>query len=443
MSMYIQTLQNATQYNYLNSLGRMNGFNQADLVFGKRTAANNSFVNTSGIQNLSAMKTSAGKLLEASQNLAKSDTFNRTSVASSNTNALTAASSGSNTASFAPMQVDIDQIAAGQTNRGTALEATRLSGFGGTHTFEIEINGSVHEISFNASHIDNNRSVQQKMAAAINRADLGVTASVANGADNTSVLSITANNTGANARNRFEIRDVDGGNIVERTGADNITQQAQDAVFRVNGQERTSASNTVSLNNDISITLRAATTQSVTVSVAPDQTFATDQVREMVSSFNSLMSAARSNQNVNSRLHNDLSGVLSSFRPMLESIGVDVADDGTLSINEQRLEAAAQQHTSAGKTSSRLQDFFTQRGVNSFTSRVSSIADRAANNPQTYAAKATPGTANFSSSRNNTVNFDPFNASQADLFSLFSGRGNLLQMYNQTTNMGYLLNLFI
>jgi len=200
----------------------------------------------------------------------------------------------------------------------------------------------------------------------------------------------------------------------------------------------------VNLNSDVSVTLRAPTSSTATVSANADRNFATDQVREMVSGFNSLMATARSNQTINPRLMNDLSGALTSFRPMLEFIGVNVSSDGTLSINEQRLAAAAQETTSGGRTSSRLQDFFSQTGTNNFASRVAGIADRAANNPSHYAARTTtPGVSAIANRGGNPTGFDPSTASQTDIINLFSGRGNMLSMYHQQANMGFLFNMFV
>ena len=153
MSVYIQNLTNsASRNNFTNMIGRTNGFNQAELVFGKRTNTNGNFVNTSGIQNLSNMTSNANKLLESARNLMNPETFNRTTVTSSNANALSIASTRNAAASFTPIQVDIEQIATGQTNRGTGLTANALSGFAGTHTFEIEVDGRTHQLSFSAGY---------------------------------------------------------------------------------------------------------------------------------------------------------------------------------------------------------------------------------------------------------------------------------------------------
>jgi len=393
---------------------------------------NNNFINNQAIQNLGAMRTQAANLLGAVQDLRRADAFNRQTITSSNTNALTISAGNTPSAVFTPAEVSIEQIATGQENRGTALSATAISGFGGTHTFEIEVDGQVRQLSFTAGFTDNNRTVQQRMADAINQANIGVTASIAaNSASGTNALNIAARATGDVAAASFAIRDIGDGNIVERMGVAAATQSAQEARFTVNGEQRTSNVNNVQIGG-VSATLRAPATEPVRIEQTTDAAAGLNQVRDMVGSFNALMDVARNNANVNPRLQQDLDGVLRSFGPGLRDLGIDIGQDGRLTINQARLEQAATRIEGGGL--SRIETFFQEFGGHSFGDRISAIANRAVNNPQQYAARP-PATGGGG--------FSPSNPSEQDIFTLFAGRGNMLARFNAQLNLGLMLDMFI
>ncbi|MCL2578436.1 MAG: hypothetical protein FWE32_00210 [Oscillospiraceae bacterium] len=389
----------------------------------------NNFADTPAIQNLGTMRSQATSLQSAIQDLRRPDTFNRQTITSSNTTALAITAQGNQSAAFNPAQVTIQQIAAGQENRGTGMSATALSGLGGTHTFEVEIDGRVHQLSFNASMVDNNRTVQQRMADAINSANIGVTASiVADPESGTNALNLAAQATGNAAAASFAIRDTGESTIVSRMGVGAATRDAQQAIFTVNGEERRTDGNTV-LIGGATATLRAPTTEAVTVERTTDINFGMDRVRDMVASFNSLMDVARNNANVNPRLQQDLEGVLRSFGPGLRNLGIDINNEGRMVINQERFEAAAQRPEGGGQ--SRMESFFREFGSHSFADRVGNITTRALTQPQQYAVRPPAG---------DLGQWDP---GQADMFSLFAGRGNMMARFNQQLNLGMLLDMFI
>ena len=397
---------------------------------------NNNFVNSPAIQNVTQMRTYATNLRDTLQTLSQADTFNRQTVTSSNTGALTI-NSGANPASgLAPIEVEILQVATGQVNTGVSLSATAIDpDITGTQTFEIEIDGNVHTLSFDAQLTANNRTIQQQMANAINSANLGITANVQSGAGGTSALNIVSGTTGSAAATQFNIRDVGSGNIVSQLGVQNITQAAQDAIFTVNGETRTSATNNVTLAPNLGVTLREATTSPVTVTSTTDPDFAANQIRDMVNSFNSLMGIARDNFATNPRLQNDLMGILNVSGGALGRMGINVGRDGTLSINQAELESALTPVVTGAR--SRAELFFSETGPNSFGGRLTAVANRAVNTPAQYAptTSAEPPSGGF--------NF--WGADESDVVNLFANRpgGNLMvQRWQNMFVRGALLDMF-
>jgi flagellar capping protein FliD len=241
--------------------------------------------------------------------------------------------------------VQIDQIATTQRNEGTNMTANNRDMPAGTYRFEIEIDGTRRTISFTTNEALTNRAFQQRMAEAINQADIGISASVTT-ANNSSTLNLETATTGAGANGepRFTITDVQG-NAVEATGVDNITREAQDAIFSVNGGDpQTSASNDVNLSTSLGITLVGPSDIPVSIVAGRDNAGMRSSTRQMVNQFNALLDTARANS-ADSRtrmLVRNLEATIRRNRRSLQEAGISMNDRGVLVINEEKLNAASE-----------------------------------------------------------------------------------------------------
>jgi len=365
----------------------------------------------------------ASRLNDALANLPSA--FNPRNAVSSNTNLMQIASfSGQNVPATA---VVIHQIATTQRNEGTALQSNTLVAAQGLHTFEIEVDGKPRQISFTAEGNVTNRQFQQKMAEAINNANLGITASVTT-KGNTSALSLETGTTGPgmDGKPRFTIRDVTG-NAATLTGVNNITQEAQNAIFSVNGSEKqTSATNRVDLGGGLVVTLVKASDEEVNISMGQNRFAMQNAARQVVNQFNALLESAQVNgTDRNTRmLIRDLQNAASFSRRDLEKIGIRIGRDGFLTVDESTMSAAAENGT--------LERFFgngDSRRNNAFVSRLQRIADSVANNPMSHVsphASRLPGFNAAMSAVNNPNNAQgqrqaasPFDAyMQDDIMSL-------------------------
>lgn len=309
---------------------------------------------------------------------------NRIVAISSNADAVSVQHTGARPQGARSMDVSVHQLARGQVNEGRRMTADdQFQGNAGTHQFAIEAGGISRTLSVNVAQGDTNADVQQRMADAINSANMGFSASVEiNTETNSSILRVESNATGASAENAFTIRDVSG-DLVSRTGANEMHSAAQNAVFTVDGQQRTSASNTVFIGSGVTVTFNRVTEpdESARISWGRDQSGATEQnVRDMVSSFNDLFSAASGRvndpraQNLSSRLLN----VVSANSRALSDIGVGMDSSGRLTIDSGRLSRAAE--------SGGLNDFFSGGG---FASQLNRIADSVLSNPSNFVTNNT------------------------------------------------------
>jgi len=240
--------------------------------------------------------------------------------------------------------INVHQVAQAQTNVGEALTASSRNVTAGTHSFEIEANGTTHTFNINVSDSDNNATIQRRMAAAINDADIGITASVRTGTENgatTTTLTVAAARTGTDSE--FTIRDAAGSGLVKAMGVNGLTdesREARNAMYTVNGGEvRTSQSNEVNIAAGANVTLTGAGEAQITFGRSSEQ--AMTAARDLVNAVNSAIRGTNPNDGRGSaRFLNDLISMNTNFSPSLSRVGIQVQGNGQLAINETRLQAA-------------------------------------------------------------------------------------------------------
>ena len=275
----------------------------------------------------------------------------------------------------------VEQVATTQRNEGTAMQSSTKSIPRGSYRFEIEVDGKKHQISFSTTDNLTNREFQQRMADAVNQANIGVTASIST-SGNLSTLNLETKTTGSgvNGQPRFTIRDITG-NVVEATGVTNMARQGQNTIFSVNGGEkRTSASNEVNLSGGLNITLVKSSDKAVSISTGKDSIGTQNGLRQMVNQYNALLETARENSidRNTQRLVRDLESAIRRNRNSLQQMGISTNKNGYLTIDADKMRTATEDGTvgkvlgsSNGRTSA-------------FISSLNTIADNVSKNPLRY-----------------------------------------------------------
>lgn len=360
----------------LNSLNRTSTYTQMYEALSSRNSSSlyglNSLgsVNYGAVNSISGLKSDAKELQGAISKLQSGAAFNEKTAISSNTEAMTVSAKSSTRLNLPETSVGIEQLAAGQKNTGAALKASDRAA-AGDYQVRIEAGGKTHTVSFKVNEGDTNEDMQKKFAAAVNDADIGISASVST-RFGMSTLTVQSTNTGAE-EGKFAILDYVG-NAVQQMGVGSATEEAQDAVYTVNGKQHTSAKNEVNLGNGVTATLKKATEEDVKVTAGYNESAAVDAAKEFVNSFNDLIKS----EDGNSRLGRELSAVTKAYSSSLGRLGITSQSDGTLAVDDDKLAAAAQ--------SGSLRSFFTQdRGRSyGFTNQVDRVAGNVGRSPLNY-----------------------------------------------------------
>ena len=322
--------------------------------------------------------------------------FQARTVTSSNTEALTVNYTGNRPNSVTPMNVRIDQTAAGQQNEGARMASdAAYEGTQGTNTIAIDMGGRTTEISVDVADGQTNQEALQRMADAINNtSNLDIRATVETNAEtNTSILRLESTVTGSGEQSSFTVRDVTG-EMASQTGANEVSREGRDAVYSVNGGEtRTSQSNTVNLGNGVSATFLQASAETVTIEPTRDTAVARNAIEDMVRNYNNLFSTAVQNtddpraQSLASRL----TSTSGTYSRALSEVGIEFDSSGRMMIDEDRLNQA--------QDSGRLERFFTENtGRNyGFTNQMSRLADNVSRNTSNFVSSTAVGSSLYDS----------------------------------------------
>jgi len=337
---------------------------------------------------------------------------------SGNTEAMTINNGGRFANNARDFSVEILQLATAQRNEGAERTANARavdSGFTvGSNRISLTLGDSTFDFNFNVSATDTNRDVQNRIASAINaRGNVDVQASVVTsgtGANQTSQLVLQSGETGVNnaSQPNFTVSGTAG--ALTALGVTNVTQQAQNAEFRVNrggltGALQTSSSNNVSLGSGVTATLRE--TGTVEVTMGRDELGQINAVRNMANLFNDLVEVARENNSGQNggRLQRELRSLVNTNASSLARVGISINASGFMDIDEERMREAA--------ASGDLENFMLPGGNRSntgFFNRLERMADRVGRNAANFVGvqhdpmSTMAGPQNWSNHMNNQFN---------------------------------------
>ena len=298
---------------------------------------------------------------------------------------------GTESSELENFQIEVKQLSSPQINTGKLLANDALTIHPGTYSFDLNVNYASYEFQFNVKPNETNLDVIKKLAGLINRSSLGVNATLSSGTidsgEPATALKLTSKQMGrSNSAPLFTIEPGASAESIQflvQLGIDRITQEAENSRFLVNGEELESLSNNFTINNAFELTLKELSPegQPAEIRFKTDVDAVADNVQTLVDAFNKILDIAQNSSpeatGDTNKLLNEMSSVSRSRRESLGDIGLEVADDGTVSINKEKLEAAIQPER-ADTTFKRL---------TKFKNAIGAKADSVTINPMNYVNK--------------------------------------------------------
>lgn len=321
--------------------------------------------------------------------LEQDNMFRKKSAYSTDTKVAEAAYVGSDALTSTSPEFDlvVKELATPQENLGYFLPdlATTLSP--ATYSFDISINDMNYEFQFNINEGDTNRQIMDRLSRLINNADIGIQANVAE-SDSRYALRLTSDATGVPANKAYHFRVSDDhtsktSGVVGNMGLNYISHPAGNACFLINGEERSSSSNHFTVGKLFDVQIKAVSPEDkpVHIGLKTDTESITDNINQLIGSYNSFIRSAASYLETQSRsrqLVREFSSIASHYGTSLENMGMHLQDDGILSVNDEKLQQAA---ASAGN------DLSSFSVLKDFSSSLLRKSDQVSLNPMDYVDK--------------------------------------------------------
>lgn len=245
--------------------------------------------------------------------------------------------------------IEVRQLAAPQINLGNFLNNDDRDIEPGDYSFDLTTTNNSYEFQYTVSSEDNNRSIQEKLERLINHSNIGLTAEVITDEKNRSALKITSRQTGLNENQDFLFTikpsaNADSIRAMDLLGFQQLSTPAKNSSFILNGIPHSSYSNTFTLNNTFELTLNGISPEETPANIGFKTSIdaVSDNLQKLVNAYNGFIETGEhySSSPQGNRLLHDLKAVSHSYQSSFEDIGLVIADNGSISIDNDLLAEA-------------------------------------------------------------------------------------------------------
>ncbi len=280
---------------------------------------------------------------------------------SSNTKVATAKYIGSSSdkeATVEELELNVKKLATPQINVSNYLQKDTFGLSKGPYSFDLSIGEYTYEFQFNVKSNDTNIDIQEKLSRLINKSNVGVTAEVVENSDGQSALKLTSETTGvssfAHKGLTFVINDTHGeehGDAVSFLGLDKVSAEPGNAVFTINGIEKSSTSNTIVIPDQFEIELVGPSIEGddTVIGLKPDFDALIENISEFIDTYNSTVDFAKNKvteKYESGQFYRDITNIAKNYKYSLDASGFTVLPDGHLQLEESLLTQAAREGNS-------------------------------------------------------------------------------------------------
>lgn len=278
--------------------------------------------------------------------------------------------------------INVKQLACSQLNTGNYLQPRSKHIKPGEYSFDLSINDVIYEFQFKVDNSETTNNIQNKIARLINRSNIGLTANIKEDSLGNTAINIESESTGINGTTPviFSIKSDDANNqpLIDTLGLDRVTQYPANAIFDVDGDERSSMSNSITINKAYDVKLSKVTEEPVTISLKADADSIVESLNELVAGYNNLISVTNDENNNHfqgtEKLQNEIASIARSYKKQLADSGLSLNKYGTISADKEVIINADNKDA--------LSHIY--ESLNSFKNSIKEKAENIALNPMDY-----------------------------------------------------------
>lgn len=257
----------------------------------------------------------------------------------------------SNSDEVPSFDIEVKKLASPQVNTGNYLPSDQLGIKPDAYSFDISVNGLNYEFQFYINEGDTNKSVQQRLANLISNSGIGVEGECLEDGEGNSSLKLSSKASGASEDKSplFQISDdktSKNSGTVSYLGIADITRPAENAEFILNGSLRTASSNNFTIEKTYELSLQGLSSvegETTSIGLNPDYESFTENVSHLVGGYNDFLKAAAfylEKQPKGNRLVSEINNISSYYSQNLNTLGLSLQSDGTISLDKKQLIAA-------------------------------------------------------------------------------------------------------
>ncbi len=287
----------------------------------------------------------------------------------------------SNTSHSEGFDIEVLQLAKPQVNQGNFLKSNDRSFEEGSFFFDLDTTTGAYEFQLNVNKGETNLDIQNKVARLINKSNVGLQANVITN-DDESALRITSRQTGLTEGEEFLFKIQSGASWKEinTLGIGEVTEPATSSRFKLNGNERSSLSNTFTIERSFEITLHDTSEGNpVRIGFQANTDAIGNSINQMLASYNGMVAvgAAYAEEQGNNRLFNEVTRIGEKFAHALKKMGITLNENSQFDFDPEQFSNAV-----TGEKSS--ENFST---LNKFKASIEKEAEKTSINPMNYVNK--------------------------------------------------------
>lgn len=249
--------------------------------------------------------------------------------------------------------VTVEHLATNQKNKGKGLPDSIVRLAPGNYAFNIRMGEQAYELQYAIKPGDSNKDVQDRLARLINKAGIGLDASVEKDERGNGALTLTSRKTGL-PPGKFEqfsiTEESESGakGTVNYFGLNQIEQNASDAHFKINGTLHTSGSNHFTVSRTYELNLKRVSGEygEALIGVKNKQDSLIEHVHDLVGGYNDFLDSVKGIGSGHFMTGKILNETVRAARTALDGdelpAGIMIDDEGHLSVDEEKLHEAAE-----------------------------------------------------------------------------------------------------
>lgn len=239
-----------------------------------------------------------------------------------------------------PFTLKINSLATNQINQSLPVSANTLNPAAGNYAFTVEIEGNAYSFQYHIKENTTNQDTLGKLADFINKSNIGLVCSNKKNESNTIQMKLESMETGMAGGPIFRLYDTKSPEgsvgLVEYYGLNQTAQEAANAQFEINGEEKQSLSNQILLNKALQISFLQTSQVAAGIDYRPDSETIFAAIDDFRSRYNQMIDLADSypsTQGMPQKLLYQLKRTSEPYHNELEACGITFESSGKMQLD--------------------------------------------------------------------------------------------------------------